>query len=200
MSDSPFAQPSAGGDKFEPKDYNGKLLLLYAKSYNGSEATKFGETSSADADIIVVDHIDPSTGKPLVLFNARVFGNLANSVRNDIGRVVLGRLGQGPNTKGNPPWILLNHTDADAQLAGPVHQQYQAGLFKPAETPPPQPPAAPPGHDPWAGVNATPAPPAAAVAPTDPNIAFLMSKGVPYDQIMAMDPGNRQLLANSFPK
>lgn len=201
---SPFGQPSSGGDKFEPGDFNGALLLFYPKSYNPNETTKFGPSTSADVDVIVVDRQDPATGKPVIKFNARVFGNLANSVRDSIGSVVLGRLGQGVNTKGKPPWILLAYTDADQALAMPVHEAYKAGQFKQPEAPAQQ---APPSPDPWAGMQtttATPAPaipavaPAASAAPSDPNIMLLISKGLDAGQVVAMDPGTRAAVAATF--
>lgn len=203
---SEFAQPSSGGDKFEPGDFNGRLLLFYPKSYNPNETTKFGPSTSADVDVIVVDVPDPATGQPTIKFNARVFGNLANSVRDSIGAVVLARLGQGPNTKGNPPWILAAHTDADGALAGPVHAAYQAGQFKQPErlTPPGQ--AAPPAENAWAGMGPTTAappaaaapvaPPAAAPAPTgDPNVAKLIGAGIDPAKVAAMDPNTRAMVA-----
>lgn len=153
---TPFAQPSAGGEKFEPKDFGGALLLIYPKSYNPNETTQFGPSTSADCDVVVVDRQDPTTGQPVIKRNARLFGNLANSVRDSIGSQVLGRLGQVPTNKGNPAWVLQNYTDADAAAAAPVHTAYTAGQFQP----PANAQAAPPAHDPWAGVNASPAPPA----------------------------------------
>lgn len=134
---NPFSQPSsAGGDTFNAADHNGFLLLVYPKNYQDEVQTKNGMSSAAEVDIIVVDKPGPD-GKPLFFQNARLFGNLARSVRNDLGGQVLGRLGQGPNTRGTPPWILMNFTDQDAAMAGPVHAQYQQGLFK-AATPPQQ--------------------------------------------------------------
>lgn len=157
---SPFAQPSAGGEKFEPKDFGGALLLIYPKSYNPNETTQFGPSTSADCDVVVVDRVDPVTNQPVIKRNARLFGNLANSVRDSIGSQVLGRLGQVPTNKGNPAWVLQNYTDADAAAAAPVHTAYTAGQFQPPSNPQGNPPPQAPGHDPWAGVNASPAPPA----------------------------------------
>lgn len=138
---NPFSQPSsAGGDTFNAADHNGHLLLVYPKNYQDEVQTKNGLSSAAEVDVIVVDKPGPD-GKPLFFHNARFFGNLARSVRNDLGGQVLGRLGQGPNTRGTPPWILMNFTDQDAAMAGPVHAQYQQGLFKATEQP--QAPAAP---------------------------------------------------------
>lgn len=155
---TPFAQPSAGGEKFEPKDFGGALLLIYPKSYNPNEQTQFGPSTSADCDVVVVDRQDPTTGQPVIKRNARLFGNLANSVRDSIGSQVLGRLGQVPTNKGNPAWVLQNYTDADAAAAAPVHTAYTAGQFQPPANVQAQ-QGPPPGHDPWAGVNAAPAPP-----------------------------------------
>lgn len=137
----PYSQPSGQGDKFEPVEHNGHLLLFFPIRYNPEETTKFGASTSANTDIIDVD-----TGK--VILDAKVFGNLANSLRNDCGGgVVLGRLGQGVNTKGNPPWIL-NPFDptTDPPRADPLLAQYKAGQFKqpaaPAQSSAPASPAA----------------------------------------------------------
>lgn len=201
---SPFAQPSSGGDKFEPGDFNGRLLLFYPKSYNPNETTKFGPSTSADVDVIVVDQPDPLTGQPTIKFNARVFGNLANSVRDSIGAVVLARLGQGPNTKGNPPWILGAHTDADQALAQPVHDAYTRGQFKQPEKPASPNAQASAAQDPWAGVNANPAPtiptvvPGAPATTGDPNIALLIQNGIDPAKVIAMDAGTRALVAATY--
>lgn len=210
MTDSPFAQPGAGGDKFEPKTFGpGVLLLIYPKAYDPAAATTFGDSAAADCDVIVVDRIDPATGVPSFFQNARLFGNLALSVRDSIGSQVLGRLGQGPNTKGNPPWILTDYTDADQALAMQAHGAYQAGQFKKA-TPPASAQnqmgaAVAASVDPWAGVNAAPpaqaqfpaqsAPVAAALAasapPVDPQVLTLISKGLDANAVLAMDPATR---------
>lgn len=131
-----FAQPSApgSGDNFTPAEHNGHLLIVYPKTYTDGAKTKHGESSAADVDIIIVDKFD-ATGKPVAFINARVFGNLARSVRNDIGGQVLGRLGQGPNTQGSPPWILTAFTDQDAAAATPIDAAYWAGHFKPTPNP-----------------------------------------------------------------
>lgn len=133
---SGFAQPSSpgGGDTFNANDHNGALLLIYPKNYTDEVQTKNGPSSAAEVDVIVVDRPGPD-GRPQFFHSARFFGNLARSVRNDLGGQVLGRLGQGPNTRGTPPWILTNYTDQDAALAGPVHAAYQQGQFKQPQNP-----------------------------------------------------------------
>lgn len=217
MSDSPFKKPSAGGDKFDPRDgWLGALLIIYPKAYTKGAETKHGDANQADCDIIVVDRADPATGKPAFFHRARLFGNLADSVQDSVadGSPVLGRLGQGPNTKGNPPWILIEVEDGsmDEQMAVQAHQGYLAGQFKP-----PADPAAATATDPWAGMNVQTSPPAAAAAaptpaPTlapaiqaaaaaaaapagDPNVGFLISKGLDPQKVLAMDPATRAAVA-----
>lgn len=127
---TPFAQPSAGGDQFDPRLYKGHLLLFVPSQFYAEMPTKNGASAAADTDIIALELIDAQTGKPTVFHNARVFGNLATSVRGAVGGgVILGRLDQGPNTKGNPPWILTEHTEAEAQASVPVYDAYKRGEF-----------------------------------------------------------------------
>lgn len=196
-----FSQPSAGGDQFDAKDHNGRLLLVFPKSFAAETPTAHGISPSADVDIVVVDSVG-ADGRPQYFQNARLFGNLAKSVSRDLGGQVLGRLGQVPTQRGNPAWVLQNYTDADAALATPALTAYQQGQFKQAENPmqgqapqpgapaqqfgqqPPQqqyqaPPAAAPAQQWQAPPAAAPAPPqqqqwqapAAAPAPAGPPAA-----------------------------
>lgn len=190
-----FSQPSAGGETFEPKDYIGALVLVYPKKYNPNEATKHGPTTSADVDVVVVDRQNPD-GSPVVRRNARLFGNLANSVRDGVGDVVLGRIGQVPTNKGNPAWVLESYTDEDAVAAAPVDAAFKAGNFNQ-----PQPGATVPDHPtPPGAASPVAAAPAAvqggAPAPTaDPNVAKLIGAGLDAAQVVAMDPATRAAVA-----
>lgn len=130
-----FSQPSAGGDQFDAKDYNGRLLIVYPKSFAAETPTAHGISPSADCDIVVVDAVDPATGAPKYFQNARLFGNLAKSVSRDLGGQVLGRLGQVPTQRGNPAWVLQNFTDQDVAMATPADAAYKAGQFKQADNP-----------------------------------------------------------------
>lgn len=158
-----FSQPSAGGDQFDAKDYNGRLLIVYPKSFSAETPTAHGISPSADCDIVVVDVIDPATQMPKYFQNARLFGNLAKSVSRDLGGQVLGRLGQVPTQRGNPAWVLQNYTDQDAAAATPADNAYQAGQFRATETPFQQPqaqqqaPAQAPAQQ-WPGAAAGPSP------------------------------------------
>ncbi|MGW0682934.1 hypothetical protein ACWD2L_06170 [Streptomyces sp. NPDC002754] len=208
-----FSQPSAAsGGEFEPRNFNGRLLMIYAKHYNPEVQTKFGPSQAADVDVIVVDQQDPTTGKPVIALDAKLFGNLAKSVRNDVGGVVLGRLGQVPTANGNPAWVLENFTDADASMAGPIDQAYRAGQFRQpsqsgiAAQNPLSAATPPPAQDPWAAVSPPVASPAAPPTPAatppastvDPAlVAFLASKGVQVTP--QMDQATCEAIARSFP-
>lgn len=185
---SNFAQPaSAGGDNFDIKEHIGHLAIIYPKNFDPAVKTKASNdpTAMADCDIILVDKYGPD-GKPLAFHDARIFGNLARSVRNDVGGQVLGRLGQGEPSPGRTaPWILTNFSDQDAAMADPIDQAYRQGHFAPtpnpmqapaqqygappvsAPTPPPQwQPQAPAPQQAWAGAVAPPSPTPAPTAPT----------------------------------
>lgn len=139
---SNFAQPSSpsGGDSFSANDHKGSLLIVYPKAFLQGIVTTKGLSDAADVDIIIVDKRD-ETGKPLAFHGARLFGNLARSVRNDIGGQVLGRLNQITSANGNTPWILENFTDQDQAAADPIDTAYRQGHFAPTQNPMQAPPA-----------------------------------------------------------
>lgn len=170
-----FSQPSAPntGDKFEAHEHKGSLLLVYPKVFQENIKTTKGLSDAADVDIIVVDKAGPD-GRPLFFSGARLFGNLARSVRNELGGQVLGRLNQITSANGNTPWILENFNDQDAAAADPVHRAYQQGQFRPTPNPmqqtspqgtpagyapTPQTPASPPAQQQWQPPAASPAAP-----------------------------------------
>lgn len=209
---TPFGQPSAGGDQFDPKLHNGQLLLFVPSLFHADMPTAHGASNAADTDIIALEHPDPETGKPKLFRNARVFGNLANSVRGAVGGgVILGRLGQGPNTKGNPPWILTEHTEQEALGSVAVYDAYKRGEF----AQPSAPAAAPLAQQGWSAgppvatqggwgapppttvpvVPVTPVP--AAIPAVDPQlVAFLEARGVQVPPGMTQETA--VLLANTF--
>lgn len=193
-----YSQPSApsAGDKFEAHEHKGYLLLVYPKAFQENIKTTKGLSDAADVDIIVVDKAGPD-GRPLVFHGARLFGNLARSVRNDIGGQVLGRLSQITSANGNTPWILENFTPQDASLADPAHQAYQQGLFRPTPNPMAAPAAQAPAQQQWsqqsqaAPAYATPqAPPAYNAAPSPAPAAQQQWNAAPTAAPTAAAPGN----------
>lgn len=136
MSDD-FTQPLRG-DKFEAEQYDGALLLFYPTDYHSSIPTQHGDTAVVDTHIVALDRPD-LTGQPVVLRDARIFGRaLVPQLKGAVGgKPVLGRLGRGQNTKGNPPWILKDFSDADAQAARSYtasHQDPREGQAPPTSS------------------------------------------------------------------
>lgn len=178
---SPFAQPSTAGqgDNFNPTELNGHLLLIYPGATKMVMTQSYGEKEAVTAEIHVLDVVDQSTGHPPVLtntliFNAVLIGQL--KTEGTKGGMVLGRLGQGANTKGNAPWLLFDYTPQDEQVARTyiaTHPREQFTQPQAQQAPAPAPtqwgpaPAAAPQPDLWAGVAASPAP-AAQAAPAGP--------------------------------
>lgn len=194
MSDE-FTQPLRG-DKFDAAEWNGALLLFFPTEYHSSIPTVNGDNAAVDTHIVALDR------GPKVLRDARVWGRaLIPQLKGAIGgKPVLGRLGQGQSTKGNnPPWVLLDFTDADAQSArqflqqhgdlrnnpdafsGPPTSNGYAGQATGGAVPPQGPaPAA------WqnAGAPTPPAPQAAPPVGHDPNlVAQLIAKGVDLSKL-----------------
>lgn len=116
MSDA-FSQPLRG-DKFEAEQFDGALLLFYPTEHHVSIPTQHGDTAVVDTHIVALDR-PGFDGQPTTLRDARIFGRaLVPQLKGAVGgKPVLGRLGRGQNTKGNPPWLLKDFSEQDAQLA-----------------------------------------------------------------------------------
>lgn len=112
MSQDPFAAPaSAVGIKWA--DLNGALLIVDVKSVEENIATSFGDSTAIRADVAVIDGTQAGSSYP----DALVFPKgLVSQLRPNVGRKVLGRLGQGQAKPGqSAPWLLTEATDADKQ-------------------------------------------------------------------------------------
>lgn len=137
---SQFQQPGVGGDKFTAAEHNGALLLFFPSAYRTDIPTQHGVADAVEGRIVNLD-----SGQ--VLENAMVFGRaLVGQLKGAVpDGMVLGRLGQGQNQKGNPPWMLFSHTEQDVAraeawiAANPVNKfnQPQAGPPTPAASPAP---------------------------------------------------------------
>jgi len=101
------APATASGGDFNLNDANGHLLVVEPIEYRQGIETKFGEK---DAILCTVHDIKAQTTTTDVLWFGSV---LIGSLKSQVGRRVLGVLGQGANTKGNPPW-MLNDASGDA--------------------------------------------------------------------------------------
>lgn len=109
---SQFQQPGIGGDKFTAAEHNGSLLLFFPTEFCTQIPTVNGVS-----DAVVTRVVNLNTGQ--VLDDAMIFGSvLIPQLKGAVpDGMVLGRLGQGQNTKGNPPWILQPHSEQDVAVA-----------------------------------------------------------------------------------
>lgn len=106
-----FSKPSVSGDSPKPADLNGHLLIIKPTEFKTGIQTSLGE-----ADAIQCEIIDLDTNKEhasVLFFNVA----LKNSLKSNIGKTVLARLGQGVAKPGkSAPWILLDATTNDADI------------------------------------------------------------------------------------
>lgn len=113
MSDDFNAPSSADGVKWE--DLKGALLLFKVHSVEHAIPTQFGESDAVRADVIVLDGNGENVDANTAYIDTLVFPKVLQSqVKNNIGGMVLGRLGQGQaKPKQSPPWKLEDPTEGD---------------------------------------------------------------------------------------
>ena len=119
---STFTAPASSEASVKPADLQGHLLIISPVEF------KTGITSSlGEADAIEVNIVDLDTNE---VHNSVLFFNVAlkSSLKPNIGKQVLARIGQGVAKPGkSAPWILVNATEnpadvekATAYLAGNI--------------------------------------------------------------------------------
>lgn len=167
---SNFQQPGIANpdDKIVWSESLGALLLIFPTSFQGGVKTAHGEADAVYARIVRLE--DGRVYENAMIYPQALVTQTKGAVPDGM---VLGRLGQGENKKGNPPWLLLPHTEADvaqaeAWLAANPRNQFQNPA---APVPPtgggwnaPATPAAPQ----WGGQASAPAAPAWGQAPQAP--------------------------------
>lgn len=166
---SAFQQPGIANpdDKMVWSESLGALLLIFPTSFQGGVKTAHGEADAVYARIVRLE--DGRVYENAMIYPQALVTQTKAAVPDGM---VLGRLGQGENKKGNPPWLLLPHTEADvaqaeAWLAANPRNQFQQA----APVPPtgggwnaPATPAAPQ----WGGQAPAPAAPAWGQQPPAP--------------------------------
>lgn len=186
MATPSFQQP-AKGDKFTPRDHPewlGKLFLIYPDScspqtFNRPDGTQ--DTSDiVEADVAIIDLIDPQTGQPTTLSGARIGGKgLVPQLRKMIGAMVLGRLTKLPSQgQKDGAYILADFSPEDAQIATAYVQAH------PRTAPFGQPQAqtqAPAQAQPQGYPTQAQAQPQGQAYPSQPQGAQYASQALPYD-------------------
>lgn len=100
-----FDAPSTGGTGVKPADLEGHVLVVQPLEHVTGISTSFGEK---DAIRVNVHDITAKESHEDVLF----FGTaLIGSLKRDIGKTLLGKLGKGEARPGqSAPWILIDLT------------------------------------------------------------------------------------------
>lgn len=124
-----FASPAAAtGIKWA--DVKGSLVMVKVHAVETGISTTFGPSDAVRADVTVVDgeHAGDEYADTLVFPKA-----LQSQLRPNVGKTVLGRVGQGAAKPGqSAPWLLLEASDADRKAAS----DYLARSAVSANTPP----------------------------------------------------------------
>lgn len=160
---SNFQQPgiSSPEDSFKPNENNGALLLFFPTRLDTGIKTAHGESDAVAARVVRLN--DGRVWDNALIFSTALVTQLKGAIPDGM---VLGTLGQGENTKGNPPWLLRPHNDQDVATA----EAWMAANPRIQQAPQP---AAPAGAPAW-NAPATPAAPqwggapAPAAAPAAP--------------------------------
>ena len=119
-----FASP-ASATGIEWATLNGALLIIEVAEIVKDINTAFGVTDAVRATITPVD--GPTAGAPHV--DTLVFPRaLRSQLAPNVGKTVLGRLGQGQaKPSQSPPWILSEATEDDKKAAGQFLAAQAAG-------------------------------------------------------------------------
>ncbi|MFF0183494.1 hypothetical protein [Streptomyces sp. NPDC005244] len=178
MTTSPFNQPAKNSGFFSPRDHAdwlGRLFLIYpdrvvTKTFQADE----GPVDMVEADVVIIDLVDPQTGQPTVLAGTTIGGKaLVPQLKTQLGAMVLGRLAQTPaQGQKSGAYHLTDFSDQDAASAQMYIQTHPRQQFaQPQAQAAPQygqaPAQAPYGaqpqyasqqlpYDPWQGTQAAP--------------------------------------------
>lgn len=96
-----FTKPSEGGGAFftpsKHPEYLGRLFIVWPTQVRTHTfKAEEGPQTLVDADIVIVDLIDPTTGLPTVIKDATIGGKaMVPQLTDSVGKIVLGRLEQG---------------------------------------------------------------------------------------------------------
>jgi hypothetical protein len=113
MSEFVSAAPPTGG--IDWSDHNGKLLIIEPLAQETGIQTQFGLSDAVRANVYVLT--GPNEAEE---FNdTLIFPKLLQSqTRGQIGKKVVGRLGQGAQKAGqSPPWVISEATADDIEKA-----------------------------------------------------------------------------------
>jgi hypothetical protein len=130
---SEFASPAAPSGGITWADHKGALLLVEPLSFEAGITTAFGVSDAVKANVYVID----GEGAGEEYAETLVFPKILQSqIKTNIGKKVLGRLGQGVGKPGqSAPWMLLDASADDTAKATAWVLQRDAQTITPAAAP-----------------------------------------------------------------
>lgn len=123
-----FASPATQSESIKVADLNGHLLIVTPKEYREGITTVHGVADAIEVDLIDLD--DNSEHTDVLFFNIA----LKSALKPNIGKLVLGRIGQGVAAPGkSAPWVLNAVTvQADIDRASAYLAAKASGASAPA--------------------------------------------------------------------
>lgn len=117
MSDNPFDAGPVNTSSAKPADFDGKLILVYAREYlHGENAIKTADYG--EKDVVVADVHDVEAGvveRGVYFFQGRLIGDLKRRIGK---KPRLARLGRSDaKVKGNRAWEFKDVSSADEKKA-----------------------------------------------------------------------------------
>lgn len=115
----PFSDP-ASGDRLNPRDILGQLMIILPTEYVEGIATQYKNPRRADGlsdaikvDVVTLDLINPETNTNIWRGALWFQNQLIVSLKPKIGALVLGRMGQGAAKPGQNPAFVINPASQD---------------------------------------------------------------------------------------
>lgn len=117
MSENPFDSGPVATSSAKITDFDGKLILLYAREYlHGENAVKTADFGEKDAVVVDVHDVEAGTvDKGVYVFQGRLIGDLKRRVGKKPRLARLGRSAE--KVKGNKPWEFQEASAADEKKA-----------------------------------------------------------------------------------
>lgn len=117
-----FADPSApGGDKLPLAELSNALLVIEVAEALRDVPTAYGDSDPVRCTVHAIDGVHANKTFDDTLVFPKV---LASQLRDKVGQIVVGRLGQGVAKPGqSAPWTLNSVSAADKETAAAAYQR-----------------------------------------------------------------------------
>lgn len=104
-----FEDPAAGGDRLNPRDILGHLLIVHPIEYCTGIITQYSGPEGSDAVKADIADLDAFNADGTNIWRGVLWfqGQLISSLKPKIGKLVLGRMGKGMGQPGrNQPFVI----------------------------------------------------------------------------------------------